>query len=111
MRIPKRYGQSQVLSCPFCGKQAVTKNKQKVPVCMKHKDSVIDNWKCVCGSFLDIQEGKWGPYCRCIKCGAVNFKRALELNPMPEVKEDPKTEVKTVPKQETVKADDPRYFD
>ena len=113
MRIPKRYGQSQILACPFCGKQCITKNKQKVPVCVKHKDKLIDNWKCVCGAYLDIVEGKWGPYCRCIKCGAVNFKRALELNPIPEVKEPKKEEPssETKPKQETVKADDPRYFD
>lgn len=109
MRIPKRYENTQLAGCPFCDKQAITKNKQKVPVCVKHKEKVIDGWKCVCGSFLDILEGKWGPYCRCPKCGNMNFKKGLELN---------KDTVSTLPEKvqtkphtiEEVDSHNPKYF-
>lgn len=81
MRIPKRYGESQVVNCPFCGKTAVTKNSQQVPVCTAHKDNELKNLKCVCGEWLDILPGKWGPYFRCLTCGNINFKKGLEMNP------------------------------
>ena len=81
MYIPKRYGQSKVENCPFCGKIGVTKNKQGVPVCQAHKDSTLDSLKCACGEWLDLNEGKWGPYFTCMNCGNINFKKGLEMNP------------------------------
>ena len=81
MRIPKRYGEYRREECPFCGKQSITKNPQGVPVCLKHKERLLDGLKCVCGEWLDLRQGKWGPYFFCNKCGNINFKRALELNP------------------------------
>ena len=81
MYIPKRYGQSRIDNCPFCGKQGVAKNPQGVPVCQDHQDSNLDNLKCVCGEYLDIAEGKWGPYFRCMNCGNINFKKGMEMNP------------------------------
>ena len=81
MYIPKRYGQSRIEGCPFCGKQSISKNAQGVAVCIAHKNMKLDSLKCLCGSFLDIVTGKWGAYCRCVKCGNVNLKRALEMNP------------------------------
>jgi transcription elongation factor Elf1 len=79
MRIPKRYGQSRVESCPFCNKQGVTKNKQGIPVCLKHKESILDDIKCVCGSFLEVKSGKYGAYFNCLNCGNINFKKAMEI--------------------------------
>lgn len=76
----KIYGASRVDNCPFCGQRAVTENAQGVPVCIKHKKSMLD-LKCQCGSWLDVLKGKYGPYCRCLNCGNVNFRRALEMNP------------------------------
>ncbi len=81
MRIPKRYGQSRIENCPFCGKAGVMKNKQGVPVCLKHKDSYLDGLKCVCGEYLEVRSGKFGAYFTCMNCGNVNFKKAMEMNP------------------------------
>ncbi|MDP7180154.1 MAG: hypothetical protein QF824_02710 [Candidatus Woesearchaeota archaeon] len=81
MRIPKRYGQSRIDNCPFCEKVSTTKNKQGVPVCQNHKENVLKDLKCVCGEWLDLLEGKWGPYFKCINCGNINFNKGLELNP------------------------------
>ncbi len=89
MYIPKRYGQSKIDSCPFCGKQATTQNKQGVPVCQAHKNREIQDMKCLCGGWLDLMNGKFGPYFNCMKCGNINFKRALEMNPDLD-KEEPK---------------------
>ena len=101
----KIYGSSRIDSCPFCGQRAVTENDQGLPVCIKHKKSSLD-LKCQCGSWLDVLKGKYGPYCRCINCGNVNFKRALEMNPPkkeepkiePEIKSNVKPEIKSKPK-------------
>jgi hypothetical protein len=81
MYIPKRYGESKLEQCPFCGKQATTLNRQKIPVCVAHKDSYLDDLKCACGSYLDTKIGKYGVYFSCMKCGNINMKKALELNP------------------------------
>ncbi len=78
MYIPKRYGQSHVDKCPFCGKQASLENKQGVAVCKDHKNSTLD-MKCVCGSWLEIRKGKYGAYGNCIKCGNISLKKVLEL--------------------------------
>ena len=80
MYIPKRYGQSKSNKCPFCGTEAVFKNSQGVPVCRRHKDSSLESMKCLCGSTLEPKDGKFGPYFSCMKCGNVNFKRAMEIN-------------------------------
>ena len=81
IHIPKRYGQSQITGCPFCGQQSTTTNSQKIPVCVKHKERELQNLKCMCGSYLDLQHGKFGPFFTCWKCGSVNMRKALELNP------------------------------
>lgn len=80
MFIPKRYGQSKSNKCPFCGVEAVFHNPQGIPVCRRHKDSRIDDLTCVCGGSLEPRTGKFGPYFHCLKCGNVNFRRALEVN-------------------------------
>jgi hypothetical protein len=80
MYIPRRYGQSKVDICPFCSRSATLNNKQGVPVCSAHKDMDLENFKCICGSFLELRNGKFGPYFYCFSCGNMNFKKALELN-------------------------------
>ncbi len=80
MYIPKRYGESKNQSCPFCGKTAVTENAQGVHVCIKHKGEYIDA-KCLCGEWLDIRSGKWGPYGICTRCGNISWSKILEANP------------------------------
>lgn len=81
MYLPKRYGESKIASCPFCGRQAYAKNKEGIPVCSDHKDASFGIMKCICGSTLDMREGKWGPFFICDKCGIVNMKKAMEMNP------------------------------
>jgi len=80
MRIPKKYGQSQIAKCPFCGMMSTTVNAQKIPTCVKHKESSLDNLKCACGGYLDLKHGKFGPFFTCFKCGIVNMRKALDVN-------------------------------
>ena len=81
MYIPKRYGESKTENCPFCGKISTLKNRQGVPVCIAHKNEELGELKCVCGGWLELNSGKWWVYFRCMNCGNVNLKKALEMNP------------------------------
>jgi len=81
MYIPKRYGQSKVDRCPFCEKQAVTQNSQKVPVCLAHVARPLPSMRCMCGDVLDMLHGKYGVFFSCIKHGNMNLRKALEINP------------------------------
>ena len=124
MYIPKRYGQSRVDKCPFCGKQATISNAQGVPVCAAHKDSVLKDLKCVCGEYLDIRNGKFGAYFNCINCGNMNMRKALEINEVKsegkpkEIPESPSERIEDYkksqntkkPKETTIRSDDPDYF-
>jgi len=83
LRIPKKYGQSKANFCPFCEQQAIIANKQKLPVCIKHKNTLLQEIRCLCGSYLDIKEGKFGPFFTCINCGIINMRKALELAQVP----------------------------
>jgi len=80
MYIPKRYGQSSVSTCPFCGMQAYSKNKQNVPCCTKHKELALPDLKCICGGWLDQRESKFGVFFTCMKCGPVSFTKMLVVN-------------------------------
>ncbi len=80
MHIPKRYGASRTDNCPFCGKTAMTQNVEGVPVCVSHKSNKLPDMKCACGSYLDLRKGKFGAFFSCIKCGNVNFSKAMEYN-------------------------------
>lgn len=84
MFIPKKkvYGDSKVPECPFCGRQSTTRNWQNVPTCKDHKEMELPAMRCVCGEYLDLRVGKFGPYFNCMKCGNVNFKKGLEINGM-----------------------------
>ncbi len=95
MYFRKRYGESRVDSCPFCGKQGIAKNSQGVPVCLAHKQEMLSELKCACGSYIDVKSGKWGAYASCFKCGNVNLRKVLELNPF----QKPQEKVEETPQQ------------
>ena len=104
MRIPKRYGQSKTDNCPFCNKRALTVNSQGIPVCLKHKDKELTDLKCACGEWLDLQNGKFGPYFRCMKCGNISFRKAMEMNP--QKADDDKTSSEKPKKDFVITSDD-----
>ena len=134
MRIPKRYGQSKIDKCPFCQKHATTLNKQKVPVCASHKEEMLDDLKCVCGSTLDTLKGKFGVFFSCMKCGNMNLRKVMEINTIKPksnsynnnnndgnnkkdngnkkiYNQSNKKDVLQNRKEITIRSDDPRYFD
>ena len=76
----KVYGQSGDSTCLFCGKKATTFNEQKVPVCEDHKTAILNDFKCVCGEYLDIRTSKYGLFFTCMNCGPVSLQKALQLN-------------------------------
>ena len=103
MYIPKRYGQSKVDLCPFCRKDATTKNSQQVPVCYTHKASILKDLTCFCGDYLELKDGKFGIYFNCTNCGNINIRKALEMNP--ELGKEPKKEEKTIRETKTKPAE------
>jgi hypothetical protein len=114
MYIPKRYGESKIARCPFCSQQAFSKNKEGVPVCADHKNSSLDGLKCLCGNFLEMREGKWGPFFICERCGTRNMTQAIEMNP--QIKQKTVSQAKRADaykdengKDKYVRSDDPRF--
>ena len=110
MFIPKKYGLSKKTNCPFCDKPATTHNSQEVPVCRNHADSELESIKCVCGSYLALEVGSYGPYFSCINCGNLSFKKGLEMR-HPEVKKVEQKEKKDLATEMIVRSDDPRFFE
>jgi hypothetical protein len=80
VKIPKSYTERKLNTCPFCGKDAYTLNKVKLPVCLVHKDTSEPSLKCICGTWVDVRVGKYGSYCYCLRCGNVNLDKILEVN-------------------------------
>jgi hypothetical protein len=80
MHLPKRYGQSSVAQCPFCGGQSFAKNEQGVPCCTKHKHLKLPDLKCICGGWLDQRESKFGVFYACMKCGPISFSKMMLSN-------------------------------
>ena len=126
MFIPKKYGQGRIERCPFCQKQAIALNKQSVPVCSSHKEEELNDLKCACGETLDILKGKFGVFFKCMKCGSMNLRKAMEFNAIKAKgnfknnsyqknnHENGSSNKTTNPKDKTtitVRSDDPRYFD
>ncbi|MFA6073090.1 MAG: hypothetical protein WC758_03185 [Candidatus Woesearchaeota archaeon] len=79
----KVYNEEKVSHCPFCGSAATAKNEQKLPVCIKHKGILLQDLKCACGEWLDLKEGKYGPFFVCFNCKIVSFKKGLDMNGYP----------------------------
>ena len=110
MRIPKKYGSYQTPLCPFCSRQAIAKSAEGVPVCSSHKDQKLPELKCGCGEYVDLRDGKWGPYFSCIRCGNVNFSRIIEMNVIkPADSPEPKKESK--PQETTARSDELDFLD
>ncbi len=99
MYIPKRYGESKVDTCPFCGKQAFSLSVEGVPVCAAHKERRLPLIRCACGKALEQKKGKFGIFFVCINCGPVSMKRMLEMNDLSRER-----------KVTEVRSDDPEYF-
>ncbi|MEK6960385.1 MAG: hypothetical protein AABX47_04380 [Nanoarchaeota archaeon] len=76
----KVYGESRLPACPVCGRNAVAKNDQGVPVCEAHRSHKMDNLRCACGATLELRLGKWGPYGFCDSCGNISWSKVCELN-------------------------------
>jgi hypothetical protein len=79
----KTYGSYKTDICPFCSKQAITKNSQGVAVCQKHKELLLQDLKCACGDWLDLKTGKYGLFFTCFNCGPINYNKGLQLNDYP----------------------------
>lgn len=114
-KAKKRYGASKIVTCPFCGKRATQENEQGVEVCPQHTKSKLQEIRCICKSWLEQRQGKFGAYFNCINCGNINFSKAMEIKAMTKVIEDEvvekKVEVKKEPKEITITSDDLEYFD
>ena len=76
----KVYGQSQKTLCAFCGRNALTRNKEGVPVCDAHRGKQLEDVKCICGRFMDLKHSKWGAFFVCPHCGPKSFETAREQN-------------------------------
>jgi hypothetical protein len=111
MYIPKRYGESKIDRCPFCGQQAFVRNSQGLSVCADHKTTMLDGLKCACGNFMDMRIGKWGPFFICEKCGTRNMNQALEMNPQILKKSEKKVNAYKDEngKDKFIRSDDPRF--
>jgi hypothetical protein len=124
-KAKKVYGQSKVITCPFCDKIATRKNEQELAVCPQHTKSVLEEIKCTCGSWLEQRVGKFGPYFNCLKCGNFNYNKAMEIKSIT-MKEKPKEVIIDKPKPSfsgydsykkkerkeiTITSDDVEYFD
>lgn len=76
----KVYGSYKVESCPFCGEPAYNVNPEGVPVCKDHKNRKLPAMRCACGEYLDMKKGKFGVFFTCFNCGAINARKAYEMN-------------------------------
>jgi len=120
MYIPKRYGESKIDACPFCGRQVTTTNQQEIPVCVKHQQSLMNEMKCICGEYLETRTGKFGMYFHCPRCGNVNKRKVFEINTVKEVNSNNNSEVKeraepiknnSQPKEITITSKDAEWFE
>ena len=107
----KVYGQSGQKSCPFCGKLATARNEQGLDVCRMHTKEVMQEFKCKCGNWLDLKQGKFGPYFNCFKCGNMSYDKGMAMRPIQTAKvTSSKFVEKKKPKEITITTDDAYYF-
>ncbi len=110
----KVYGQSMLPHCTFCGRTATQKTKAGLEVCYQHINENLAEIKCACGNMLEQRSGKFGPYFNCIRCGNINFKKAMEINSMMASKEKAKAQPfleKKTPTETIITSRDVEYFD
>jgi len=111
-KIPKKYGQYKTSRCPFCGKVATCKNEQGAEVCPAHRKSVVEEIKCKCGSWLELCDGKFGPYFNCLNCGNINFQKGMEMKNLDVNKnlaKESKSNLNSNNKTEVKKESKPKY--
>jgi len=124
-KAKKVYGQSKVSRCPFCDKLSTRKSEQGLDVCPQHVKTVLEEIKCVCGSWLEVRAGKFGPYFNCMNCGNMNYAKGMEMKSLM-IKDRPKNVIVDKPKSSyssydsfkkkerkeiTITSDDVEYFD
>jgi len=78
-RKKKVYGSYKKTTCPFCNRTATKKNEQGLDVCHLHTKNRMQEFKCLCGSWLELKVGKFGSYFNCIKCGNMNYNKGMEI--------------------------------
>jgi len=78
----KVYGEYKMEYCPFCDRLATNKNDQGIAVCHRHLESVVEEIKCTCGSWLEPRSSKFGRYFNCRNCGNVNNEKAMNIKEM-----------------------------
>lgn len=115
-RAPKRYGQSKLSHCTFCGRTATQKTESGLEVCYQHTKEQLPEIKCLCGGWLEQRSGKFGPYFNCLRCGNINFKKGMEMKVITVSKEStlPKVQPsleKWRPKETIITSRDVEYFD
>jgi len=119
-KAKKSYGNYKMVKCPFCSRNATQKNAQGLEVCHVHYKEVLEEFKCICGSWLEVRSGKFGPYFNCMKCGNINYNKGMEIKGITAAKTvvslekkevAVKMEVKKEKKEIFVDCNDPRYFD
>ncbi len=122
MYIPKRYGEQKKETCPFCGKDARSFNRQQIAVCKDHTEELLQEMKCVCGRFLERKSGKYGVFFICSSCGTMNLRKVLELNTVAKTKGGSQiaeshtkgplnqTISSQKPKEIIIRSDDPDWF-
>ncbi|HLC70385.1 MAG TPA: hypothetical protein VJI32_00120 [Candidatus Nanoarchaeia archaeon] len=113
----KVYGQSKLSNCTFCGRTATQKTEVGLEVCYLHTKEQLNDIKCTCGSWLEQRSGKFGPYFNCLRCGNVNFKKAMEIKAITATKESAAVKAtstspqKFIPKETIITSRDVQYFD
>lgn len=117
MRIPKSYGNYKKTICPFCERTATHKNEQGLDVCHLHLKKRLDEFKCLCGSWVELRVGKFGPYFNCIKCGNFNYNKGMEIKSATEkkfgkveVEKKPAIKKEHKPKEISITTNDVEYF-
>lgn len=136
-KAKKSYGEYKVVKCPFCSRNATLKNEQGLEVCHLHNKEVLEEFKCTCGSWLEVRSGKFGPYFNCMKCGNINYNKGMEIKSLTAAKMPVSVEKKEIvakiemkkerndmaetnvkrsfgskeKKEITVESNDARYFD
>jgi ribosomal protein L37AE/L43A len=71
-----KYGESTMSACPICGRPAIVRNDQGIPVCVDHKRSSVSGKCPMCSGDLELRDGKFGKFFLCGKCGPVSMKKA-----------------------------------
>lgn len=66
--------------CFYCEQIATVYNKQKIPVCTRHKNQELKIEKCpICKRYAELKEGKYGIFILCEECGCISMKKYKEM--------------------------------